>query len=113
MGRFALLAMMMLAMAGCSKIELNMSKKPVFDGQQYRGKVKADRSDRQHFVSTVRPVSKSFDGAILAAEYEGVRHCIEFFGTSDITWDIGPQTNRDDLVIENDTLSFEGTCHDD
>ncbi len=86
--------------------------KEFFDGQRYQGSAKSDRSDRHQFVASVRPVSASFDGAIEAARYEGVKHCIKYFGTSDIIWSVGPDTPRDALVIEKDTLSFAGTCEE-
>ncbi|MGH1413319.1 MAG: hypothetical protein ACRBB0_07480 [Pelagimonas sp.] len=114
MGRFAIFLMMGLAMAGCSKLGmLSTGKNPSFDGQQFRGGAKANRSDRQHFVATVKPVSKSLEGAIGAAEHQGIRHCIEYFGTSEIDWEVGPQTDPDALVVENDTLTFMGTCRDE
>ncbi len=112
MGRFAIFLMMGLAVAGCSKLNLNSSKGQTFDGQSFKAKAKAERSDRQHFVASVKPVSNSLDGAIEAAEHQGIRHCIEYFGTSDIDWEVGPNTDPAALVVEDDTLTFMGTCRD-
>ncbi|SMX28545.1 hypothetical protein TRP8649_02670 [Pelagimonas phthalicica] len=113
MGRIAVLLMVAVAVTGCSKLGFARASDPVFDGERFRGGVKAARSDRQHFVATVRNVSKSKAGAIEAAEHEGIRHCIEYFGTSDIDWEVGPETNPDALVVENDTLTFMGSCRDE
>ena len=112
MGRLAILMMMGLAVTGCSKLGFAKKSDPTFQGERFRGSSKADRGARQHFVATVRPVSKSFEGARQAAEYQGIRHCIEYFGTSDISWEIGPQTDPDALNVENDTLTFMGSCQD-
>ena len=83
-----------------------------FDGFHFRGNASAPRDARQRFVASVGPVSRSMEGAIEAARYQGVQHCIRYFGTSDITWEVGPDTPRDALVTEGDRLTFVGTCQD-
>lgn len=101
-------------LAGCGATKnLVSGDKPVFDGQRFRGGARVvERGDLSHFVSTVRPVSKSFEGAIRAAEYEGISHCIRYFGTSDIVWEVGPDTPPSGFVIDNDSLSLRGRCID-
>ncbi|MFW2541747.1 hypothetical protein ACN2XU_03815 [Primorskyibacter sp. 2E107] len=115
MMRVILMGVLALSLAGCSSIRdrFGFAQNPeVFDGQRFRGTAKAPRGDRQSFVATAKPVSKSFDGAIEAARYEGIQHCIRYFGTSDIVWDSGPDTPREAMQIDNDTLIFRGTCED-
>lgn len=115
MGRLAIIVMMGLAVSGCSNIGILSHKyDPMFDGIRFGGKAKSQdaNTERQHFVSTVKPVSKSFDGAREAAEYKGIRHCIEYFGTSEIDWEVGPDTDPAALVVENDSLTYMGTCRD-
>lgn len=115
MGRLAIIVMLGLAVSGCSNGGwFSQKNDPLFDGQRFSGKAKAqDQSiERQHFVATVKPVSKSFEGAREAAEHKGIRHCIEFFGTSEIDWEVGPNTDPAALVVENDSLTFMGTCRD-
>ena len=80
------------------------------DGVQFRGNADSSRESRQRFVASVGGASESLEGAVEAARLQGIRHCIEFFGTSDIAWDVGPDTPRDALIVENDTLTFVGTC---
>ncbi|MFZ5963895.1 hypothetical protein ACOXXX_13155 [Thalassococcus sp. BH17M4-6] len=92
--------------AGCSKGPNHVA----FDGVYYRAKVKAPRNDRANFVATIKPVSKGLNGARAAGAYEGVKHCIEYYGTSDIEWAVGPDTAPEALPVTNDTLTFRGTC---
>lgn len=112
MRKVILLVCLGVALAGCGERFKLTKKGDTFDGQFFRGSAKADRNDRQNFVASVRPVSASFDGAVQAAAHQGVKHCIEYYGTSEIEWTIGPDTPRDALVIENDTLTFLGKCRD-
>ncbi|MGR3271386.1 hypothetical protein DU478_16265 [Thalassococcus profundi] len=95
-----------LAAAGCSRDATRVA----FDGVYYRANAKAARSDRKNFVATVRGVSRGIEGAKSAAEYEGIKHCIRFYGTSDIAWAVGPETPNTALPLNGDTLSFSGTC---
>ena len=116
MTRILTLVLVLATVAGCGRLGLGgkaSSRLDVFDGQIYRGTARAEsRSDRQAFAASVRPVSRSFDGAVLAAEYQGIRHCIRYFGTSDIDWIVGPDTPREALRVADDTLTFTGRCVD-
>ncbi len=110
---------LVLLVAGCGTLSnlgqgLGIGRKQVlFEGQRFRAKAQAvERRDKQEFVVSVRPVQASLDGARQAAEYQGVRHCIKYFGTSDIDWQIGPDTDPGSLPIDGDTLTFRGSCID-
>ncbi len=110
--RVMLAGIVCLGLAGCDKLGFGRDA-PTFDGQYFRGSAKVtDRKDRQQFTATVRQVSKSLDGAVAAAEHEGVKHCIRYFGTSEIDWEVGPDTPREALPVSNDTLTFRGRCID-
>lgn len=81
-----------------------------FNGVYFKGNVTAPRSDRHTFVASVRPVSAGLTSAREAARFEAIRHCIEYFGSSDIDWAIGPDTPDAQLRIERDALIYQGTC---
>ena len=102
-----LLASAALVLAACGQRDPN---RIAFDGVFYRADAKAPRNDRKNFVATVRPVSEGLEGARAAGGYEGIQHCITYYGTSDIAWTVGPDTPPEALSVENDTLTFEGTC---
>ena len=116
-GRWIVFALMssIIGLTGCSR---NFStplgggqQRPTFDGATFRANAsRVDRSDISYFTSTVAPVSRTLDGARAAAEYEGVRYCIENFGTSRIKWSVGPETEAAALPIEKDRLVYQGRC---
>ncbi|MBV2360567.1 hypothetical protein KUH32_12335 [Thalassococcus sp. CAU 1522] len=115
MTRLVLLVALVASLAGCERLGLGNGfgigrDRQAFDGQNYRGTARSERGDRKSFTASVRPVSASLEGAIQAAEYEGVKHCIKFYGTSEIAWAVGPDTPREQLPIEGDTLTFSGVC---
>jgi hypothetical protein len=83
----------------------------LFDGQAFRAKADAiDKDDRRTFTATISPVSASLEGAIEAGRYEGTKYCIANYGTSVIDWAVGPETEVTQLVVDGDTLTFQGTC---
>ncbi|MTI01855.1 MULTISPECIES: hypothetical protein [Alphaproteobacteria] len=95
--------------ASCGK---SKSERVLFDGQAFRAKAsyvdkKVSRAD---FTVTINGVSASLDGAREAGRYEGTRFCIQNFGTSKIVWKVGPETEPQNLRIDNDKLTFAGTC---
>ncbi|SEI81778.1 hypothetical protein SAMN05444007_102410 [Cribrihabitans marinus] len=84
----------------------------LFDGQRFRAKAAPVDKSRTlaDFVVTVNGVSASLDGAREAGRYQGTRYCIEKYGSSKIAWALGPDADPAQLRIENDRLSFRGTC---
>ena len=109
MTKTMLFGTLLVALAACGRGEEQLQ----FDGQVYRTDARAEeRSNRQVFTATARPVSSSLEGAVLAAEHEGIKHCIQYYGTSDIDWQVGPDTAPEALPIDDDTLVLSGTCHD-
>lgn len=113
MVRVICLLLMVVSVAGCGRLGLSQGSKPLFDGQRYNSNARAiTRSNRQNFVATARPVSKSLEGAIAAAEYEAIRHCITFYGTSDIDWQTGPDSPRSSVPIDGRAVILRGSCRD-
>lgn len=114
MTRAVILLAMAGVLAGCGGVRERLGVErgiDVFDGQRFRMSASADRRDPQNFVASARPVSASLDGALQAAEYEATRHCIKYFGTSEIDWVNGPDIPPEQLV-DGDTLSLSGACRD-
>lgn len=109
----ALVVGMAASLSGCGRLNgLRQNKGLTFDGQTFNASAKGTRGDVALFTSTVRQPQKSLDGAIEAATYQGVKYCINTFGTSDIRWSVGPDTPREQLVVAGDTLSLTGRCND-
>jgi hypothetical protein len=96
----------LLALAACG----DNSKRPTFDGNQYRAKLTKVDKQRDQFSVTVTPVSNSLVGAREAGRFEATKYCIAQFGTSDIAWLSGPDAEDGELTITNDKLEFRGTC---
>ncbi len=81
-----------------------------YGGMTFRGDVKASKADRAQFVATGGPIGASIDGATRAAAHQGTAYCIRMFGTSDIDWDIGPDTPQGQLPVSGKDVVFQGRC---
>ena len=81
-----------------------------FDGFQYNTRVKSERKTREDFIVTARPVSNSLLGAREAARHQAISYCIEQYGSSAIDWVVGPDSPDEELPIDGDTLTLQGTC---
>ena len=92
--------------AGCG----NNKKNIPFDGEFFRTKVSKVDGQRDVFTVSVRDVSRSIDGAIEAGRHAGNAYCVETYGSSKIDWSVGPDTPAEELVIEDDTIVFQGVC---
>lgn len=103
--RFLVLASV-LALAACGKND----NSPSFDGQDFRAKLSKIDKQRDQFSVVVSPVSSSLVGAREAGRYEAIKYCIAQFGTSDIVWVNGPDTEDNRLTISDDKLEFRGAC---
>ncbi len=105
-----MLGLVALSLSGCDRAGLFRDNVPLFDGQRFRGSVKSERTNRQVFTVTINQVSKSAEGAVAAADYKAKQHCIQYYGTSDIDWTVGPDSSP--LPVSNDTLTLRGSCRD-
>lgn len=88
------------------------SDRILFDGKAFRAKAKSvdKKKSPAEFTVTIKGVSASLDGAREAGRYEGTRFCVQNFGSSRIAWKVGPDTEPQNLRIENDSLTFAGSC---
>lgn len=83
-----------------------------FDGEFFRASAKHvnKKAMPSEFTVTVNGVSASLDGAREAGRYEATKFCIRNFGSSRINWKLGPDADPQNLRVENDKLTFAGTC---
>jgi hypothetical protein len=105
--RFAIaLVLGATVLAGCT----DSKNRIAFDGQFFRAKVAKVDKQRHVFTVRIRDVDRSIDGAREAGRHAGVSYCVENFGSSKITWTVGPDTPPEALQIVDNTLIFEGVC---
>ncbi len=99
----------MLVLAACGDPR---EKQEPFEGFYYKAKTSTVNKQETLavFSTTVSDVSQSLNGARQAAEYEGVKYCIEQYGTSVIDWTIGPETAPESLRVVDNKLTFSGRC---
>ena len=101
------LGIALLALTAC----VESSKRIPFDGQYYRAKASAPRSDRHNFTVTSGPLQRGVEGARQAAFYEGTLHCIQNYGTSDIDWVVHPTRDpASALTIDGNRIVAQGRC---
>lgn len=112
MGRVFCILALVATLGGCERAGLFKSNAPTFDGQRFRTKVSTERSNRQAFAVTVHGVSKSPEGARAAGAHKATQHCIQFYGTSDIDWVVGPEAEPAAMPVVNDAITLRGACRD-
>ncbi len=88
------------------------SDRILFDGKYFRASARSvdKKVSPTDFTVTVSGVSASLDGAREAGRYEATRFCVQNFGSSRIDWKLGPDSDPQNLRIENDKLTFAGKC---
>lgn len=104
---FGMLLMIGLIMSGCARLR---GDQVAFDGVTFRSSSSAIERQRDFFEVTVTPASSSIAGAREAGRFEATRYCIENFGSSDMTWVLGPDAEDGTLLIDNDRLILRGNC---
>ena len=114
-GRAAVLGALvaMSFVAACGGVGISSSSNRVFfDGHYFRAKAKPvdKRATPTEFTVVVNDVSASLDGAREAGRFEGTKFCIHNFGTSQILWKVGPDSDPQSLRIVDDKLTFAGAC---
>ncbi|WP_233421960.1 hypothetical protein [Ruegeria profundi] len=114
-GRFTMLGALAAIsfVAACSGVGISSSSDRVFfDGHYFRAKAKPvdKKVTPTEFTVVVNDVSASLDGAREAGRFEGTKFCIYNFGTSQILWKVGPDTDPQALSIVDDKLTFTGAC---
>ncbi|MEM6308952.1 MAG: hypothetical protein AAF754_02790 [Pseudomonadota bacterium] len=81
-----------------------------FDDVIFKASAKKDGETRANFTATAAPASSSVAGALQSAEYQGIRYCVNNYGTSDINWSFGPDQDLETYAPQNDTVVLTGTC---
>ena len=103
--RIAACGVALLALAACGGGRTEVA----FDGVSYSAS--AARGDTpERFVASAGPVSAGLAGAVRAAEHAGKRYCIGAYGSSDIAWQTGPESDPATLPVEGDAVTLEGRC---
>lgn len=104
-----LLAASVAVPVGCARDNPNHVP---FDGVVFKSKTKAvdKKVSRADFTTTIQKASQSLDGAREAARYQGTIYCVTNYGSSDIEWIVGPETEQGRLTIVDDAITFRGRC---
>ena len=107
---FALIGLCAGALAGCADL---VNNRPLYGGVPFKAKAKAvdKKADRAVFTVAVSDATRSLEGARLAAHHEGVRYCIENYGTSKIDWPIDLDNPEVPLPRDGDNALLRGTCN--
>lgn len=98
---------MILALAACGRGELDTI---TYEGARFVGDLRSERGDRAAFVATGGPASVSLEGATRAAYYQAVQHCIDYLGSSDIAWAVGPDTEEAARPVDDNRVVLTGRC---
>ncbi len=106
-GAICLVIAATLAVSGCQQND----RRVAFDGIYFKTKVRKMDDNRREFTSTVSRAATSLDAAVLAGEHEGIRYCIENYGTSRIKWMVGPETPKANLRLVDGDLVLAGECN--
>lgn len=104
-GAVALLGAVIMV-AGCSDDDDRVR----FDGKFFPTKVSKVDGQRDQIVVTVKQVAQSPKGALAAGRYAAVSYCVGLYGSSDIDWIVGPDTDPSQIRITDNTMTFRGTC---
>ncbi|WP_281994870.1 hypothetical protein [Ruegeria faecimaris] len=103
--------LLLVAVSACGLIKPSEDR-ILFDGKSFRAKAKHinKKASPSDFTVVIKGVSASLDGAREAGRYEGTKFCIANFGSSRIDWKVGPDTEPQNLQINDDRLTFAGSC---
>ena len=105
-GVLALTGAMVVLVAGCS----DPADRILFDGKYFPTKVSKVDRQRDEITVTVKNVAQSPEGALAAGRYAAVAYCVGTYGSSDIDWAVGPDTDPGQIRIVDNTMTFRGTC---
>jgi len=100
-----------LGIGGCSKDGGGFGKNRVlFDGNYYPTSLKSTRRTRQTIGVKVGRADQGVSGALQAAKLASTRHCILYYGTSDVLWDQPVDEESLTASLSNGTLALTGKC---
>jgi hypothetical protein len=121
MTRFLILGLVALSLAGCSRIQngigslgfggakANRSQVEV-QGVRFHARASADKADKRDIAITVSPFAVDPEAALEAGRYQATRYCLLTYGGSDTVWTVGPDSPRESLPIDGDTVTLQGRC---
>ena len=95
-----------LGMTACARQETSVA----FDGIYFSASASAPRSDRSDFTVKVRRATKNIKAAAQAGAFEGTKHCVRYFGNSDIAWTVSPDMPDPTAALDGSSLIFRGRC---
>ena len=100
-----------LGLSGCSKDGGWFGKNRMkFDGNYYSTSLKSARRERQTIAVKVSRADQGVAGARQAAKMASTKHCIKFYGTSDVIWNQPMDDDSLTLNLREGTLLLSGTC---
>ncbi len=96
--------------AGCNRVK--KEDRILFDGFYFPTKASAvdKKATLSQFDVQVKDAGSSIEGAREAGRYAGTRYCIEKYGSSDIIWSVGPDSDPSQLRVVDGALNLRGTC---
>lgn len=106
MKKLVLLVTAAAILGGCQSREDRIA----FDGKYFRTKLSKVDGQRDVFTVVVKNAAQSINGAREAARYEATVYCVNTYGSSDITWVVGPDSPAENLRLVDDGLVFSGSC---
>lgn len=95
-----------LILSSCSRYEGNVA----FDGIYFNASASAPRKDRADMTVRVRRATQNLSAAAEAGQFAGIKHCVRYFGNSDIAWTVSPKMPDPTVALDGNSLYFKGRC---
>ncbi len=95
-----------LALTACNK----RKDAVLFEGLYFPAKTqRVSKEARDHFTVSVKDANQNLNAAREAGRYEGIKYCINEYGTSKIDWAVGPETET--IIPVDSEIQFQGVCN--
>lgn len=105
MMRTALIITCALGLTACG--EAWQDNRMPFGGIYWSSSLDVAKETPEDFSIVVKDATQDRDAAKEAGRFEGIKYCVEFFGSSDIDWGQGPDQR---LNIVKGDLYLNGSC---
>ena len=102
------LGLSLMALVGCDQSRNDNLFR--YGDAYYAPRINVSGDDRRQFSVSVIGFEQGLDGAREAARYEATKHCINYLGSSQAAWSVGPDSPREELQIVSGALQFAGRC---
>lgn len=100
-----------LSITGCSKDGGGFGKSRIlFEGNYYPTSLKSTRRTRETILIKVGRADQGVSGALQAAKMASTKHCILYYGTSDVLWDQPLDADSLTASLSAGTLTLTGKC---